>query len=82
MGPMVDPIFDIIALLGDYACSTDINKLLQLQNCVARLVGYRNFSTLSRSLVKKLDWNEQQLQIEVCATVYSDVIWTNSFPAY
>ena len=52
-----NPVFNTVAFLGDSACSTDINKLLQLQNCAARRVGNRNFSTLIRSLVKELDRN-------------------------
>jgi len=51
------PIFDAVAELRDYACSTDINKLLKHQNCAATLVGNRQFSTLSRSLIKEEDWN-------------------------
>jgi len=52
-----NPIFDTIAEIRDYACSTDINRLLQHQHCAATHVGNRNFSTLSRSLVKELEWN-------------------------
>ena len=44
----MEPIFDTVAELRDYACSTDINKLLKHQNCSATLVGNRNFGTLSR----------------------------------